>query len=560
MAIRILPQNLVNQIAAGEVVERPASALKELIENSLDAGATIIDIVAKDGGKTYLSVADNGCGMGSADLAACALRYATSKLPDDNFSSISSLGFRGEALPSIASVSRMKITTNDGSGGLCLSIDGGKAGEVRPAGMGKGTRVEVSELFYNVPARLKFLKTDRGEAAAIMDVVERMALCSPSVSFSLNDKVFAPATRRERAAQILGRDFEASCLEVGQERNGFAIEGFIGRPTYTTSTSGSQFFFVNGRSVKDKLLYSALRAAYADTMERGRFAACALWLTLPPDELDVNVHPQKAEVRFAAPDFVRASLIKCIRGAIADAPTRPQRIDINEIFGGKPTYSGELREEILSFRHLMPESRFNNPIDLDSPVGPGNDYPLGIARAQIFNKYILAECNDGLAIIDMHAAHERIVYEKLKAGAMGGRLERQILLIPEVVELGAKQATKLLDMADELVRFGLVIEPFGDGAIAVREAPAILKQAKLPEILKDLSEEEKTLALEERIAHVAKTYACHSSMRSGDAMSLAEMNELLRQIEATPNAGQCNHGRPAFVIVRLPELDRLFNR
>ena len=553
MAIRILPQNLVNQIAAGEVVERPASALKELIENSLDAGATTIDIVAKDGGKTYLSVADNGCGMGSADLAACALRYATSKLLDNDLSSISSLGFRGEALPSIASVSRMKITTNDGSGGLCLSIDGGKAGEVRPAGMGKGTRVEVSELFYNVPARLKFLKTDRGEAAAIMDVVERMALCSPSVSFSLNDKVFAPATRRERAAQILGRDFEANCLEVGQERNGFAIEGFIGRPTYTASTSGSQFFFVNGRSVKDKLLYSALRAAYADTMERGRFAACALWLTLPPDELDVNVHPQKAEVRFAAPDFVRASLIKCIRGAIADAPARPQGIDINEIFGRKPLYGGALKEEMRLFNASPSSANVEGRLET-------NDYPLGAARAQIFNKYILAECNDGLAIIDMHAAHERIVYEKLKAGAMGGRLERQILLIPEVVELGAKQAVKLLDMADELVKFGLVIEPFGDGTIAVREAPAILKQVKLPEILKDLSEEEKTLALEERIAHVAKTYACHSSMRSGDAMSLNEMNELLRQIEATPNTGQCNHGRRAFVVVKLDNLDKLFDR
>ena len=552
MAIRILPQNLVNQIAAGEVVERPASALKELIENSLDAGATRIDVIARDGGKAYMCVADNGCGMSRSDLCRAILRHATSKLPEDDLKSIAHLGFRGEAVPSIASVSRMKITTNDGLGGWEISINGGAASEVKPAAAEQGTRVEVAELFYNVPARLKFLKTSRGEAAAIMDVVERMALSYPEVEFSLNEAIrFAPADRLARSRQILGPEFRDEAVAVDQTLRGVRVSGFVARPGFTASTSASQYFFVNGRSVKDKQLFQAVRAAYMDTMERGRFAACALWIDLDPAEVDVNVHPQKAEVRFRDSEAVRSAVIKTIREALASAgiKTRSARADLLAAHvGARGALAVEERQRGFG------EAPSVNPAEVSSS---GDEellaYPLGAARGLVHNTYIIAQTAGGMAIIDMHAAHERIVYEKLK----GRKVERQMLLIPEVVELGERRAAQLLEMADELAAFGLVIEPFGDAAVAVREAPALLGKADMGAIVRDLAE---VSQLEDRLAHVAKTYGCHTSIRSGATLNAQEMNALLRQIENCPNAGQCNHGRPAYVEIPMKDINKLFDR
>ncbi|MDR1008668.1 MAG: DNA mismatch repair endonuclease MutL [Rickettsiales bacterium] len=564
--IRILPSFLVNQIAAGEVVERPASAIKEMIENSIDAGAQHIHITVRGGGKAYICVADDGCGMSREDLEKCVLRYATSKLPADDLLRIEKLGFRGEALPSIASVSKMLITSNNGSESNCVQIDGGNIVAVRPAAHVKGTKIEVSELFFNVPSRLSFLHTDRGEMSIAIDTVERMAMCYPDIEFVLNDTIrFLPGERIMRVADILGREFKENSIEV----NGRELSGFISRPGYTKGTAASQYFFVNGRSVKDRNLLGALRAAYMDVCEKGQFPAAALWLTLPPADVDVNAHPQKAEVRFKEQARVRALVISEIRHALGQARVIsapiPVSANIAERFAAEPlsVAAPMVAEELAGFD--FGESINPDSVAVDAPTEEEvAEHPLGLARGQIFLTYIIAQAEDGLVIVDAHACAERITYERIKASLAETGVARQMLLIPEAVELGQKRAGALLDMAEEMAMFGLVIEAFGEGSVLVREAPALLGQCDIAGLVKhvadDIEDMSRVSNLEDKIAMVAKTYACHTSLRAGKALTIDEMNQLLRSAENCPDAGVCNHGRPSFIKMSKKELDKLFDR
>ena len=563
MAIRILPQNLVNQIAAGEVIERPASAIKELVENSLDAEATRIEINVRGAGKAYISVADNGRGMSREDLETSLLRHATSKLPSDDLSAIEFLGFRGEALPSIASVSRMSITSNNGSGGWKCESDGGTVKKTVPAPGERGTRVEISDLFFNVPARLKFLKTDRGEMSAIIDTVERIAMCRPDVEFVLDDMRFRPGTKILRICEVLGREFEESSVEIDSRRGEVRISGYASRPTYGLGTTGSQYFYVNGRALKDRLLLGALRAAYADVIEKGRFPACALWLEVPCKDVDVNVHPQKAEVRFKEPSLIRSLIVGAVRGAIATAKARP------EFASFSPRSDMHLSRR---FADVQAQTSFVGAVsepsaNPESAAYTGDDaveFPLGAARGQLFNTYIIAQATDGVVIADQHACHERIVYERLKREMAGSGVKRQIMLIPETVELGEKDTFAIMDIAGELSMFGLVIEEFGKGTVAICEIPAVIGDADIRGLVKRIAEEAGELGqarvLEDKLAMLSKTFSCHGSIRAGRNLSIVEMNALLRQVEDCPNAGQCNHGRRAYVKLSLRDLEKLFDR
>ena len=577
MAIRLLSQNLINQIAAGEVIERPASVIKELIENSLDAGATKIEITVRNAGKSYICICDNGSGMDKTDLQNCILRHATSKLPTDDLTNINFLGFRGEAIPSIASVSKMKITTNNGAECWCIEIENGTVKNLSPASHTKGTKIEVSDLFYTVPARLNFLKTERGEMSTIIDTVERIALCHPDKTFILNDTIaFRPTDKLSRICSILGKDFKQNAIEINETAHNFKIQGFICRPTYTKGTSANQYFYVNGRSLKDKLLLGALRAGYMDTMEKGKYPSVCLWLTIPNSDIDVNVHPQKAEIRFKEQNLIRGTLINIIKKHIATAPISPNIINLNNTF--KP------QSKIIDFNTNIQKNNFNfiqeeNQISFDNKILPLSinketiatnipddytNYPLGIARGQIHNTYIISQTIDGIVILDQHACHERLVYEKIKKQLASGGIKRQIMLIPEIIELGEKKAGAILDIAKELETFGLIIEEFGKGAVVIREMPALLGDADLKglieQIAEDINEINKAQILENKIAMIAKTYACHTSIRAGKTLTIDEMNELLRQVEASENAGECNHGRRAYIKLNLSDLGKLFDR
>lgn len=583
MSIRVLSQNLINQIAAGEVIERPASVIKELVENSIDAGSTKIDITVRNAGKTYICISDNGCGMNKKDLENCILRHATSKLPTDDLMNINFLGFRGEAIPSIASVSKMTITTNDGNECWTLEIENGEIKKLSPSSHTKGTKIEVFDLFYNVPARLKFLKTDRGEMSTIIDTVERIALCHPDKSFSLNDTLsLRPTDKLNRVCSILGKDFRENAIEVNANAHNLKIEGFICRPTYTKGTSVNQYFYVNGRSLKDKLLFGALKAAYMDTMEKGKFPTVCLWLTIPNSDIDVNVHPQKAEIRFKEQSLVRGVLINVIRKHIAEAPVNPNVININNMFTTPP----KTNAKILDFNTQLQSSNFNLvnentqtsfdnkilPLSVNSKTIATNtptyadylSYPLGTARGQLHNTYIISQTEDGLVIVDQHACHERLVYERIKKQLSEGGIKRQIMLIPEIVELGEKKAGSILEVKNELEDFGLIIEEFGPGAIIIREMPSLLGDANLQSLIKQIAEDiddlNKAKILENKIAMIAKTYACHTSIRAGKTLTIDEMNELLRQVEASENAGECNHGRRAYIKMNLSDLAKLFDR
>ena len=614
MSIRVLSQNLINQIAAGEVIERPASVIKELMENSLDAGATRIDISVQNAGKSYICVSDNGCGMSCNDLQTCILRHATSKLPTDDLTDINFLGFRGEAIPSIASVSKMKITTNNGTECWSLTIENGDVKSLTPASHTKGTKIEVSDLFYTVPARLNFLKTDRGEMSTIIDTVERIALCYPDKTFTLNDSLnLRPSDRLDRICSILGRDFKQNAIEINTVSHNMKVSGYICRPTYTRGTSANQYIYVNGRSVHDKLLLGAIRAAYMDTMEKGKYPSLCLWITLPNSEIDVNVHPQKAEIRFKEQRFIRGAIINIIREKIATATVAPNVIDIsktisnnftntsisfNDSFlknsGNNVEFSNNLNIQNPMFQKSFIQSKdfsfatsankvmeqsiqsslYENfvPLSVNSATIATNtlsesellEYPLGIARGQLHNTYIISQTYDGIVIVDQHACHERLVYEKIKHELAAGGIKRQIMLIPEIIELGEKKACAILDVRDELEQFGLVIDEFGTGTIIVREVPAIIGDADLKglvnHIAEDINDINKAKILENKIAMIAKTYACHTSIRAGKSLTIDEMNELLRQVEASENAGECNHGRRAYIKMRLPDLAKLFDR
>jgi DNA mismatch repair protein MutL len=623
MPVRQLSEATINRIAAGEVVERPASVVKELVENALDAGASRIDVLTDGGGRRLIRVADDGEGMTQADLVLAVDRHATSKLGDDDLVAIDTLGFRGEALPSIGAVARLTIATRHSSEphAWSIGVEGGVKSRAKPAALGQGTQVEVRDLFHATPARLKFLKLDRTEAEATREVVRRLAMSRPDVAFTLAGEERAPVTfaaklpgatgRLARLGDILGADFRASAVEVMAERDGVMVEGFAALPTLTRANALGQYLFVNGRPVRDKLLIGAVRGAYADYLPRDRHPLLALFITLAAGEVDVNVHPAKTEVRFRNAGLVRALIVHALKTALARegrhaaatggsatiAAFRPAPQGSSWSASGRgraaawdwrrsPWRPGDSRQP----RAVMRESGFAEAAQAAFDVGApavGVDpsaaesgaeaamalaahaadtlhHPLGAACAQVHDTYIVAQTHDGLVIVDQHAAHERIVYERLKAAIERTGVARQILLIPDIVELDEAGVERLLGHAEELARYGVVLESFGPGAVALRETPALLGEIDGAGLVRDLAEHisewDETLPLERRLMHVAATMACYGSVRAGRRLRVAEMNALLRDMEVTPNSGQCNHGRPTYVELKLTDIERLFGR
>ena len=598
MPVRQLSESIVNRIAAGEVVERPASVVKELIENALDAGATRIDVLTDGGGRRLIRVTDDGAGMTRADLELAVERHATSKLASEDLLSIRTLGIRGEALPSIGAVARLTITTRHKSEphAWSLSVDAGKKSDIKPAALKSGTTAEVRDLFYATPARLKFLKTDRSEAEAVREVVRRLAMSRPDVAFTLAGEERAPVTwgpasdNLARLADVLGQDFRANAFAVEAEREGVHLSGFAGLPTASRANSLGQYLFVNGRPVRDKLLFGAVRAAYADYLPRDRHPVLALFVTLPAREVDVNVHPAKTEVRFRDGALVRGLIVRALKEALAREGGRSASTGGGATIAAFRPQSAPRRGSYDWRRSPARPSGFTPPrgsaalgfaeatqaaFDVGEPAAdagvasfePAADLierPLGAARAQVHETYIVAQTRDGLVIVDQHAAHERIVYERLKAAIEANGVARQILLIPEIVELDEADAARLSQRMDELARFGLAIEDFGPGAIAVRETPALLGEIDVKGLIRDLAEHmaewDDSLPLERRLLHVSATMACHGSVRAGRRLKPDEMNALLREMEAVPNSGQCNHGRPTYVELKLTDIERLFGR
>ncbi|MDO8606044.1 MAG: DNA mismatch repair endonuclease MutL [Phaeospirillum sp.] len=595
--VRLLPPTLVNQIAAGEVVERPASAVKELVENAVDAGATRIDVVMIEGGQALISVTDDGGGMTPDEMSLAVERHATSKLPDDDLVRIRFLGFRGEALPSIGSVARLTLTSRPkgAESAWSLSVEGGAKAAPMPAAHPPGTRVEVRDLFYATPARLKFLKAPRTELSHAVDVVERLGMAHPDIAFSLSDGgrklLDLPARRGEaqaallaRVAQVVGRDFEANALALDAERDGVRLTGWAGLPTYNRASSVAQYLFVNGRPIKDRLVIGAVRGAYQDVLGRDRHPVVALFLDLDPEQVDVNVHPAKAEVRFRDSGNVRGLIVGAIRHALAGAGHRASTTVSSATIGAlgnsryfQGTFSPSSRTSLPLSRSGMdaqaPLSLAEAVAGFDLPPAapPGEspdeaacDYPLGAARAQLHDTYIVAQTATGLVIVDQHAAHERLVLERMKKALAEGGISRQGLLLPEVVDLGEAGAACICDRAGELALLGLVVEPFGAGSVVVREVPALLGDSDVQGLVRDLADElaEWGLghSLQERLSEVCATMACHGSVRAGRRLGQAEMNALLRQMEATPLSGQCNHGRPTHVTLSLADIERLFGR
>ncbi len=605
MTIRRLPPDLINRIAAGEVVERPASVIKELMENALDAGALRIEVQADGGGLTRMLVADDGKGIAADELPLAIERHATSKLVADadggyDLLRIATLGFRGEALPSIGSVARLSIASRARgvAGAHVIVVDGGKVGEVAPAAFDQahGARVEVRDLFHATPARLKFMKSARAEAMAIAEAVKRQAMADESVAFSLDldgrrtlrlpSETAGPEGRLARLSAVLGREFADNALAIDQEREGVRLTGYAGLPTYNRGSAAHQYLFVNGRAVRDRLLHGALRAAYADFLARDRHPAAVLYLTLDPTLVDVNVHPAKAEVRFRDPGLARGLIIGALRHVLAGAGHRasttvsaaalgsfrsePSAAGFSAWAAGgwAPTASGHLP----GFSGVSARSEsWTPPAATDAAATPAMrveeaepDYPLGAARAQVHATYIVAQTRDGVVIVDQHAAHERLVYERMKAQMAKGGVARQTLLLPEVVELDPAEAERVCARIDELAALGLGLEPFGPGAVLVRETPALLGDTDVAglvrDIADDLAENGAPLALGERLAEVCSTMACHGSVRAGRQLSAPEMNALLREMEVTPHSGQCNHGRPTYVELKLADIERLFGR
>jgi DNA mismatch repair protein MutL len=596
MPVRQLTEAVVNRIAAGEVVERPASVVKELVENALDAGSRRIEIVTDGGGRRLIRVTDDGDGMTRADLALAVERHATSKLPEDDLLAISTLGFRGEALPSIGSVARLAIATRHAGeqNAWAIEVDAGEKSPVKPAALTQGTRVEVRDLFYATPARLKFLKTDRTEGEAIRDVVRRLAMSRPDVAFTLAGEERAPVTfgaalpglagQLARLGDVLGAEFRANAVEVRGGREGLAVEGYAALPTFSRGNALSQYLFVNGRPVRDRLMLGAVRGAYADYLPRDRHPVVALFVTVEPREVDVNVHPAKTEVRFRDSGLVRASIVRALQEALARdtqraattggaatiAAFRPNAAPRRGWdWRNSPAFPTQGATALAGFAEAAQAA-----FDTGAPLADTRvvaeaapdliDHPLGAARAQLHDTYIVAQTRDGIVIVDQHAAHERIVYERMKAALTKSGVARQILLIPEIVELDEADVERLTARADELAKFGLVIEAFGPGAIAVSETPSLLGETDARALLRDLAEHlaewDEALPLERRLMHVAATMACHGSVRAGRRLKADEMNALLREMETTPNSGQCNHGRPTYVELKLGDIERLFGR
>ena len=601
MPVRQLPETIVNRIAAGEVVERPASVVKELVENAIDAGASRVDIFTDGGGRRRIGITDDGGGMTKADLALAVDRHATSKLDHEDLLQIRTLGFRGEALPSIGAVARLGITTRHATEphAWSLNVEGGAKSAIVPAALTQGTRVEVSDLFYATPARLKFLKTDRTEAEAIREVVRRLAMARPDIAFTLAGEERAPVTwaaalpgapgQLTRLGDILGADFRSSAISVRAEREGVIVEGFAAAPSLTRANALGQYLFVNGRPVRDKLILGAVRAAYSDYLPRDRHPVVALFVTLDPQEVDANVHPAKTEVRFRNAGLVRALIVHALKEGLAREGRRTAANSDGAVLTAfRPAVAPrpanwDWRQSPASPASVRPWSGATAPafaepgqaaFDVGAPtadvrpdistVADLEDRPLGAARTQIHETYIVAQTRDGLIVVDQHAAHERIVYEKLKAALDRDGVQRQLLLIPDIVELDEATVEKLVSRAAELEKFGLVIESFGPGAVAVRETPSLLGKANAAALLRDLAEHmaewDEALPLERRLLHVSATMACHGSVRAGRILKPEEMNALLREMEDTPNSGQCNHGRPTYVELKLADIEKLFGR
>lgn len=611
MTLRRLPETLVNRIAAGEVVERPASAVKELVENAIDAGATRIDVSVRDGGQTEIVVTDDGKGMTPDELSLAVERHATSKLPDDDLTTISTLGFRGEALPSIGAVSRMTITSrpNDGDGAWAIKVEGGRVSIPEPAAFNQGTRIEVRDLFYATPARLKFLKTARTEQGRINEAMQQLAMAHPEISFTLKDEKrdvlkLPVATgdlfdaRLERLSAIMGKDFRDNAFLVDAEREGLHLTGYAGLPTYNRGNAAMQFLFVNGRPIKDRLILGAVRGAYREFLASDRHPLLALFLEIPPRQVDVNVHPAKTEVRFRDAGLVRGLIVGALRHGLAGAGHRASTTVAGAALGAfrpgslpmggaklggsggnpyayQPNHpSRGLSEQTQDFYSPLggvpgmdaaPAARMEH-VDADGVItdAPPVDYPLGVARAQVHKTYVVAQTGDGIVIVDQHAAHERLTQEKIKAAMAKGGVHRQMLLIPEVVELEEAACDRVLARAEEFAALGLIIEPFGTGAIAVQEVPALLGETNVQGLIKDLADDltelDTAVALEKRIDDVCATMACHGSVRAGRVLSADEMNALLREMEATPHSGQCSHGRPTYVELKLADIEKLFGR
>jgi DNA mismatch repair protein MutL len=612
MPVRQLPEQVVNRIAAGEVVERPASVVKELVENAIDAGASRIDIFTDGGGRRKIAITDDGGGMTRADLALAVERHATSKLDDEDLLRIRTLGFRGEALPSIGAVAKLNIATRQASEphAWTLSVEGGEKSALAPAALSQGTRVEVSDLFYATPARLKFLKTDRTEAEAIREVVRRLGMARPDIAFTLAGEERSPVTwaaalpgapgQLTRLGDILGADFRASAIDVRTEREGVMVEGFAAAPSLTRANALGQYLFVNGRPVRDKLILGAVRAAYSDYLPRDRHPVVALFVTLDAREVDANVHPAKTEVRFRNAGLVRALIVHALKEGLAREGKRtaantgsdvidalrpafaPRQPNGGQANGGQanwdwrrsPAFPAGPSPAFQTAAATALAEPGQAAFDVGAPTADVRfeaqlsadllDRPLGAARTQIHETYIVSQTRDGLIVVDQHAAHERIVYERLKASLAKNGVQRQILLIPEIVEMDEATVERLLERSEELASFGLAIESFGPGAVAVRETPSLLGKANAGALLRDLAEHmaewDEALPLERRLMHVAATMACHGSVRAGRILKPEEMNALLREMEGTPNSGQCNHGRPTYVELKLSDIEKLFGR
>jgi DNA mismatch repair protein MutL len=609
MSIRRLPENLVNRIAAGEVVERPASALKELVENAIDSGARNISVRLSAGGIDLVEVTDDGCGMSPPDMALALERHATSKLPDEDIEMVSTLGFRGEALPSIASVSKMTLESRPaGAEGWTRTVDHGVVTGEGPAALPQGTRVRVENLFGNVPARRKFLRSARAEYAAALDTMKRLAMARPDIGFVVeNDgrRVLAvqpTSARPERVAALTSSELIDNSVALDFEREGVRLGGVASLPTYNRGVADHQFLFVNGRPVKDRLLIGAVRGAYAEMLARDRHAVVALFLDLPPTQVDVNVHPAKTEVRFRDPALIRGMIVSGLRHALdqsgfrsvqrpsADAlaawQQEPMHTAQGDIFarpavlgptayqgnyGQRPAYPSaqESRSSFADMGAIPGEDLaplWGRAAEAHAPVPDGARNPLGVARGQVANTYIVAEAEDGLVIVDQHAAHERLVLERMRKAmaAAGGAVPSQALLLPIVVELEEPACDRLEARAEELSAFGLDVERFGPGAMLVRATPAVLGDGDTKGLLEDLADDlaayDDALSLKERIDHVAATMACHGSVRAGRVLSVTEMNALLREMEITPHSGQCNHGRPTWVKLALGDVEKLFGR
>ena len=593
MPVRQLPPATVNRIAAGEVVERPASVVKELAENAIDAGARAIEIVTVGGGISLIRVSDDGSGMDRADLELCIERHATSKLPEDDLMAIATLGFRGEALPSIGSIARLSIETRmEGGEGLTLVVDRGDKQGIRPAALNRGTRVEVRDLFSATPARLKFMKSERAENGAIGEVVRRLAMAHPAVAFALTTGerggLRLPAESADgpgllqRLGRIMGPEFMADALEINAGRERLRLSGFAGLPTLNRITPDMQFLFVNGRPVKDRLLAGAVRAAYGDLVARGRHPMLALFIDLDPSDVDVNVHPAKAEVRFRDNAGVRGLIISALREALGAAGHRATAenaaaalVQFTAARSGthaRPGYTPVTPSRAMrGFAEAAqaPLMGFAEPsADAAPSTIPSSSElearPLGAARAQLHETYILAQTEDAVILVDQHAAHERLVYERLKTALGRGGVARQLLLIPEIVELAEDDVQRLAEHADDLSRLGVVLEAFGPGAVAVREMPSMLGDADIKGLVRDLADElaqgDGSNLLQDRLWEISSRMACHGSVRAGRRLTAPEMNALLREMEATEGSGQCNHGRPTYIELKLADIERLFGR